>query len=129
MMATKLLGLGIAAIEASALLLPVGSGVAFAQVVASATGSGQIHVSGDLRTFTFNAQTDSLGVTTGQTRREKPQCGYPRDRQREKIRSYRRVVIPNDIERDSFCSAILTGYSGVRGSSDSIQVILRADCA
>ena len=67
MMATKLLGLGIAAIAASALLLPVGSGVAFAQVVASATGSGQIHVSGDLRTFTFNAQTDSLGVTTGQT--------------------------------------------------------------
>jgi hypothetical protein len=48
-------------------VLTVGSGVALAQIVASATGSGQIHVSGDLRTFTFNAQTDSSGVTTGQT--------------------------------------------------------------
>jgi hypothetical protein len=61
-MARKLLGLSVAV-----LLLTVGSGVALAQIVASATGSGQITVSGDLRTFTFNAQTDSLGVTTGQT--------------------------------------------------------------
>ena len=49
------------------LTLVVSSGVALAQVVASATGSGQIHVSGDLRTFTFNANTDSAGVTSGQT--------------------------------------------------------------
>ena len=61
-MARKLLELSVAV-----LLLTVGSGIALAQIVASATGSGQIHVSGDLRTFTFNAQTDSLGVTTGQT--------------------------------------------------------------
>ena len=49
------------------LLLTVSSGVALAQVVASATGSGQIHVSGELRTFTFNAHTDSSGVTSGET--------------------------------------------------------------
>jgi hypothetical protein len=66
-MARKLLGLSIAAATVAALVLTVGSGVALAQVVASATGSGQIHVSGELRTFTFNAQTDSSGVTTGQT--------------------------------------------------------------
>jgi hypothetical protein len=48
-------------------VLTVGSGVALAQVVASATGSGQIHVLGELRIFTFNAHTDSSGVTTGQT--------------------------------------------------------------
>jgi hypothetical protein len=66
-MARKLLGLSIAAATVVALVLTVGSGVALAQVVASATGSGQIHVSGELRTFTFNAQTDSSGVTTGQT--------------------------------------------------------------
>jgi hypothetical protein len=66
-MARKLLGLSVAAATVAALVLTVGSGVALAQIVASATGSGQIHVSGDLRTFTFNAQTDSSGVTTGQT--------------------------------------------------------------
>ncbi len=36
-------------------------------IVASATGSGHIDVSGELRTFTFNAGTDSSGVTSGQT--------------------------------------------------------------
>jgi hypothetical protein len=51
----------------AALLLTVGSGVAVAQIVASATGSGQIHVNGELRTFTFNAETDSSGVTSGET--------------------------------------------------------------
>jgi hypothetical protein len=66
-MASKLLGLSIAAITVAALLLMVGSGVAVGQVVASATGSGQIRVSGDLRTFTFNAKTDNSGVTSGQT--------------------------------------------------------------
>ena len=49
------------------LLLTVSSGIALAQVVASATGSGQIHVSGELRTFTFTAHTDSSGVTRGET--------------------------------------------------------------
>jgi hypothetical protein len=66
-MARKLLGLSIAAATVAALVLTAGSGIALAQVVASATGSGQFHVSGDLRTFTFNANTDSSGVTTGQT--------------------------------------------------------------
>ena len=66
-MARKLLGFSIAAITVAALVLTVGSGVAFAQVVALATGSGQIHVNGELRTFTFNASTDTSGVTTGQT--------------------------------------------------------------
>jgi len=66
-MARKLSGLAVAAVAVSALLLTGGSGVANAQVVASATGSGQIHVSGDFRNFTFNAETDSSGVTTGQT--------------------------------------------------------------
>jgi hypothetical protein len=67
-MARKPVGLSsIVTLTAAALLLTVGSGVAAAQVVASATGSGQIHVSGDLRTFTFNAVTDSSGVTRGQT--------------------------------------------------------------
>jgi len=47
-------------------LLTLGSGVALDQVVASATGSGQFHVSGDLRTF-INATADSSGNTTGQT--------------------------------------------------------------
>jgi hypothetical protein len=61
-MARKLLGVTVAA-----LLLTFGTGVAVAQIVASATGSGQFHVSGSLRTFTFNANTDSSGVTTGQT--------------------------------------------------------------
>jgi hypothetical protein len=66
-MTHKLFGSPVAAITIAVLLLTVGSGAAVAQVVASATGSGQIHVSGDLRTFTFNAETDSSGVTTGQT--------------------------------------------------------------
>jgi hypothetical protein len=66
-MARKLLGFSVAAIAVAALVLTVGSGVAFAQVVALATGSGQIHVNGELRTFTFNASTDTSGVTTGQT--------------------------------------------------------------
>ena len=63
----KPLGPSIAAIALAALLLTIGSGLAVAQVVASATGSGQIHISGALRTFTFNANTDSSGVTTGET--------------------------------------------------------------
>jgi hypothetical protein len=66
-MVRKLLWLSVAATTFAAFLFTVGSGVALAQVVASATGSGQIHISGDLRTFTFNAQTDSSGVTSGQT--------------------------------------------------------------
>ena len=64
----KVLGFSVAAITLAALLLTIGSGVALAQVVASATGSGQIHVSGEYRTFTFSAQTDSTGVTTGEPR-------------------------------------------------------------
>jgi hypothetical protein len=63
----KIPGLSVAAITLAALLLTLGSGLALAQVVASATGSGQIHVSGEYRTFTFSAQTDSAGVTTGVT--------------------------------------------------------------
>jgi hypothetical protein len=66
-MARKLLGSSVAAIAVAAVMLTLGSGVALAQVVASATGSGQFHVSGDLRTFTFNANRDSSGNTTGQT--------------------------------------------------------------
>lgn len=63
----KILSLSVAAITLAALLLTIGSAVALAQVVASATGSGQIHVSGEYRTFTFSAQTDNTGVTTGVT--------------------------------------------------------------
>ena len=63
----KILGLSLAAITLAALLLTIGSGIAVAQVVASATGSGHFRVSGDLRTFTFNANKDDAGVTTGQT--------------------------------------------------------------
>jgi hypothetical protein len=63
----RILSLSVAAITLAALLLTIGSGIAFAQVVASATGSGQIHVSGEYRTFTFSAQTDSAGNTTGVT--------------------------------------------------------------
>jgi hypothetical protein len=66
-MTHKLFGSSVATITVAVLLLTVGSGAAIAQVVASATGSGQIHVSGALRTFTFNANTDSSGVTTGET--------------------------------------------------------------
>jgi hypothetical protein len=66
-MAGKSLGFSVAAIMIAALLLTVGSGVALGQVVALATGSGQIHVNNELRTFTFNASTDTSGVTTGQT--------------------------------------------------------------
>ena len=67
-MARKVLGVSVPAITLAAVLLTLGSSVALAQVVASATGSGHFHVSGDLRTFTFNANTDSSGVTTGQTK-------------------------------------------------------------
>jgi hypothetical protein len=66
-MARNVLWVSVAAITLAAVLLTLGSGVALAQVAASATGSGHFHVSGDLRTFTFNANTDSSGVTTGQT--------------------------------------------------------------
>jgi hypothetical protein len=66
-MARKHMGISVAAITVAALLLTIGSGVVVGQVVDSATGSGQIHVSGELRTFTFNAKTNSLGVTSGQT--------------------------------------------------------------
>src|SRR6516165_8631837 len=66
-MARKVLWVSVAAITLAAVLLTLGSGVALAQVVASATGSGQIRVSGDLRTFTFNAKTDNSGVTSAQT--------------------------------------------------------------
>jgi hypothetical protein len=63
----KIPSLSVSAITVAALLLSIGSRVALAQVVASATGSGQIHVSGEYRTFTFSAQTDNTGVTTGVT--------------------------------------------------------------
>ena len=66
-MARKLLGVSVAAVTVATVLLTLGSGVAVAQVVASATGSGHFQVSGDLRTFTFNANTDSSSNTTGQT--------------------------------------------------------------
>ena len=66
-MPRKLAAFSITAITVAVLLLTLSSSVAFAQVVASATGSGHFRVSGDLRTFTFNANTDSSGVTTGQT--------------------------------------------------------------
>ena len=66
-MVHKFAGFFLTAITVAALLLTFSSGAVFAQVAASATGSGQIHVSGDLRTFTFNANTDSSGITTGQT--------------------------------------------------------------
>jgi hypothetical protein len=66
-MVRKLAGFSIAAITVAVLLLTLSSSVAFAQVVASATGSGHFRVSGDLRTFTFNANKDSSGITTGQT--------------------------------------------------------------
>ncbi len=63
----KFPGPSVAAIILAVLLLTIGTGVAVAQVVASATGSGQIHVSGEYRTFTFSAQTDNNNVTTGVT--------------------------------------------------------------
>jgi len=63
----KISRLSVAAITLAVLLLAIGSGGALAQVVASATGSGHFRVSGDLRTFTFNANKDNSGVTTGQT--------------------------------------------------------------
>jgi hypothetical protein len=66
-MVRKLAGFSITAITVAVLLLTLSSSVVFAQVVASATGSGHFRVSGDLRTFTFNANRDSSGVTTGQT--------------------------------------------------------------
>jgi hypothetical protein len=66
-MVRKFAGFFVTAITVAVLLLTLSSSIAFAQVVASATGSGHFRVSGDLRTFTFNANTDSSGVTTGQT--------------------------------------------------------------
>ena len=74
-MARKLIGVSVAAITLVAVLLTLGSGVAVAQVVASATGSGHIHISGSLRTFTFNANTDSSGVTSGQTQGDNRSSG------------------------------------------------------
>ena len=66
-MVRKFAGFSLTAISVAVLLLTLSSSVVFAQRVASATGSGQIQVSGDLRSFTFNANTDISGVTTGQT--------------------------------------------------------------
>ena len=66
-MVRKFAGFSLTAISVAVLLLTLSSSVVFAQRVASATGSGQFQVSGDLRTFTFNANTNSSGVTTGQT--------------------------------------------------------------
>jgi hypothetical protein len=74
-MARKLAGYSITAITVAALLLTLSSTVVFAEVVASATGSGHIEVSGTLRTFTFNANTDSSGVTKGQTQGENRNAG------------------------------------------------------
>ena len=65
----------ITAITVAALLLTLTSNVAVAQVVDSATGSGQIQVSNTLRTFTFNANKDSSGATTGQTQGENRNAG------------------------------------------------------
>ena len=65
-----ILGFSGAAITIAAMLVTVGSGVVLAQVVASATGSGQFHEfpgPNGYRTFTFSAQTDSSGITTGVT--------------------------------------------------------------
>jgi hypothetical protein len=66
-MVRKLARFSIMAITVAVLLLTLSSSLVFAQVVASATGSGHFRVSGDLRTFTFNANKDSSGGTTGQT--------------------------------------------------------------
>jgi len=74
-MVRKLVGFPTAAILFAALLLTLTSSVAFAQRVASATGSGHIQVSDTLRTFTFNANTDSSGVTKGQTQGENRSAG------------------------------------------------------
>jgi hypothetical protein len=74
-MVRKLAGFFLTAITVAAILLTLSSGVVFAQKVASATGSGHIQVSGDLRTFTFNANTDSSGVTTGQTQGKNRNAG------------------------------------------------------
>jgi len=63
----KISRLSVAAITLAVLLLAIGSGGALAQVVASATGSGHFRVSGDLRTFTFNANKYNSGITAGQT--------------------------------------------------------------
>jgi hypothetical protein len=65
-MVRKLAGFSTTAITIAALLTLTSSAV-LAQVVASATGSGHFQVSGDLRTFTFNANTNSSGATNGQT--------------------------------------------------------------
>jgi hypothetical protein len=62
----NLLTIAVAALSA-ALLGPTAVQAGGNGVSAIATGSGQIHVADELRTFTFNAQTDRLGVTSGQT--------------------------------------------------------------
>ena len=56
-MVRKFAGFFVTAITVAVLLLTLSSSIAFAQVVASATRSGHFRVSGDLRTFTFNANT------------------------------------------------------------------------
>jgi hypothetical protein len=61
------LGLSLLCILATALTLSVGVTQAGGDgIVASANGSGQIY-NPELRTFTFTAQTDSSGVSRGQT--------------------------------------------------------------
>jgi len=67
MLQRKISGPSVAATKLAVLLLTFVAGVAQAQVVASATGSGHIHVNGEYRTFTFSAQTDNNNVTTGVT--------------------------------------------------------------
>jgi hypothetical protein len=60
-------GLSLLCILATALALSVGVTQAGGDgIVASANGSGQIY-NPELRTFTFTAQTDSSGVSRGQT--------------------------------------------------------------
>jgi hypothetical protein len=71
----KIVGPSLAAITLAALLLTILSGVSVAQTVASATGSGHIQVSDDLRTFTFNANKDAGGVTNGQTQGKNRNAG------------------------------------------------------
>jgi hypothetical protein len=76
-MTRRLPGLVVFSITAVVIALTAASGVAVAQGnVASATGSGQIYVGTDLRTFTFTARTDSAGNTTGQTAGNNRNSGY-----------------------------------------------------
>ncbi len=66
-MVGRILGLSWKPIAVVVVALAISS-LALAQgVTASATGSGQIYIGTDLRTFTFTAHTDSAGNTTGQT--------------------------------------------------------------